>query len=904
MPDTPAMRQHRLLKAEQPGCVLFMRMGDFYELFFDDAIAMSKALGLTLTERPAGVPMAGIPHHQLGNYLKRAVEQGFRVAVADQLEDPAQAKGIVRRGITQVVTPGTLVDESLVTDESITQLAAICFGDTVTSAAVVDLSTGSFTVLDIATNQSPADALARFGIGELLYAETADGRVAPRVSEVAEMLDASPTARPAWHFRRDEALEAIRAQFGVATIEGFGLADDDPAIPAIGVILRYLAETQALGNEPADTNSGSAFQSQRRSLAHLRPPMRLAPDRECCVDAVSLRSLEIEQTLRSGQLDGSLLGIFLRPASTNRALFRTPMGKRLIRTWLTAPSADLGIINARQSAVAVFVQDDRLREQTGEALGGIQDVARIAGRVALGRATPRDLAALGHSVTRTAALLDATEGTPALASLHTDFAKLHADLAPLAERITRACVDTPPAHMREGGLIRDGIDPELDETRSLQRDAGAWLAKYQADLIKEFDLPSLKVGFNKVFGYFIELPAAQAKRAPDRLTRKQTLKNAERYITPELKTFEDKVTTAESRAIERERMLFTELCSAACDKVLALARFADTVAHLDTLLALAEKARLSHWVRPEVTSDAILDIRAGRHPVLDETLEGRFVPNTTTLATRDEAPLALITGPNMAGKSTFIRQTALLVLLAQIGSFIPADSARIGITDRIFTRVGSDDALHRGQSTFMVEMTETANILNNATATSLVILDEIGRGTSTFDGLSLAWAITEHLANLGCRTLFATHYHELTDLEDRQPDRVRNLHVAVREWETSAGVEEIVFLHEIRPGRTDQSYGIHVARLAGVPETVTRRARVILESLAVQHTPPGESITKAPADDAPRPAQRHQNGHAQMGLFAEPQPHPAVDRLREVKLETLSPLEAFDLLRQLREQVD
>ncbi len=894
------MRQHRELKAQQPGCILFMRMGDFYELFFDDAIAMSQALGLTLTERPVGVPMAGVPHHQLATYLKRAVEQGFRVAVAEQLEDPAQAKGIVRRGIGQVVTPGTLVDESLVADEATTQLAAIFFGETSTAAAVVDLSTGAFTVLEVAREQSPADALARFGIGELLYAETADGRTPARVAEVTERLDASPTARPAWHFRRDEALEAIHTQFGVATTEGFGLSDDDPTIPAIGVVLRYLAETQAVDREPTDASAGSEFQTQRRSLAHLRPPMRLATDQACSIDAVSLRSLEIEHTLRSGQLEGSLLGVFLRPANTTRALFRTPMGKRLIRDWLTAPSTDLDLINARQSAVAAFVQDDRLREQTSEALSGIQDVARIAGRIALGRATPRDLGALGQSVNHTDALLDATEGTPALASLHSAFDTLHADLTPLAQHIAKACVEAPPAHMREGGLIRDGFDAELDEARTLQRDAGDWLAKYQADLIEEFDLPSLKVGFNKVFGYYIELPAAQAKRAPDRLTRKQTLKNAERYITPELKTFEDKVTTAEARAIERERVIFTDLCNAAAKQVRALGRFADTVAQLDTLLALAEKARISNWVRPDITTDSTVDIRSGRHPVLDETLEGRFIPNTTTLATNDEAPLALITGPNMAGKSTFIRQTALLVLLAQIGSFIPADAACIGITDRIFTRVGSDDALHRGQSTFMVEMTETANILNNATAKSLVILDEIGRGTSTFDGLSLAWAITEHLAERQVRTLFATHYHELTDLEERLPGQVRNLHVAVREWETESGQEEIVFLHEIRPGRTDQSYGIHVARLAGVPNTVTRRAKDILETLSAEYAPPGPD---QPAERVTRPT-RPVRSTNQMGLFAEPQPHPAIDQLREIKIETLSPLQAFDLLRELRERVD
>ncbi|MCL4220472.1 MAG: DNA mismatch repair protein MutS [Phycisphaerales bacterium] len=894
--DTPAMRQHRALKAQHPGCILFMRMGDFYELFFDDAVAMSRALGLTLTERPAGVPMAGVPHHQLPVYLKRAVEQGFRVAVADQVEDPALAKGVVERAVTGVFTPGTLVDESLVPEDRPTPLAAVCFAEASAHAAVVDLSTGAFTIVDARDGAGLLDDLARFGVGEVLYAETADGRVPAGVAALVEALGASATARAAWHFRGEEAMEAVRGQFKVAGVEGFGLGADDPAIPAVGAVLRYLSETQAIGVGPGQAASGSEFHSQARTLAHLRPPVREAAHGRCTIDAVSLRSLEIEHTLRSGQVEGSLLGVFLRPAGTTRALFGTPMGRRLIRQWLCAPLADVDRIVARQNGVRVLVDDESLARALGAALAGVQDVARIAGRIALGRATPRDLVALAGSVGRIDALIDATAHTPALAEVHGQLVCLRGVLAPVAARIAAACVDAPPAHLREGGLIRDGVDAELDEARSLQRDAGAWLADYQARLIAEHDLPSLKVGYNKVFGYYIELPAAQARRAPDLFSRRQTLKNAERYITPELKTFEDKVTTAEARALERERRLFADLCALAAGVVPELGRYADAVAHLDVLLGLAGKARARGWVCPDITDSGALSIQGGRHPVLDEVGLVRFVPNDLELGAAgcDGARLALITGPNMAGKSTFIRQTALLVLLAQIGSFIPADRAVIGIVDRIFTRVGADDALHRGQSTFMVEMTETANILNNATARSLVILDEIGRGTSTLDGLSLAWAIAENLAHLGARTLFATHYHEITDLEDRLPGRVRNLHVAVREWETADGRHEIVFLHEIRPGRTDQSYGVHVARLAGVPETVTRRAREILGTLAVHHNsapragkPRRTAATGATAGDA-----------AQMGLFAD-KPHPAVEQLRELKIESLTPLQAFDLLRQL-----
>ncbi|GAB4383535.1 MAG: DNA mismatch repair protein MutS [Phycisphaerales bacterium] len=887
------MRQYRALKAQHPGCVLFMRMGDFYELFFEDAVAISRALGLTLTERPAGVPMAGVPHHQLAVYLKRAVDQGFRVAVADQVEDAAQARGVVERRVTGVFTPGTLVDESLVPEERSTCLAAVCFAEGSVHAAVVDLSTGAFTIVDAEDTGGLVDALARFGVGEVLYAETGDGQTPAGVRAIAEPLGAAPTARAAWHFRRDEAMEAVRAQYGVAGVEGFGLEAEDPAVAAIGAVLRYLWETQAIGVQTGDAASGSEFLNQRKTLAHLRPPVRERASGRCTVDAVSLRSLEIERTLRSGQVEGSLLGVFVRPGGTTRTLFRTAMGKRLIREWLCAPLADVERICARQRGVRLLYEDEVLARHLGEALSGVQDVARIAGRVALGRATPRDLVSLAGSAGRIEELIELTRDAPALGEVHGQLVSVRGSLAPLAERIGSMCVDAPPAHLREGGLIRDGVDAELDEARSLQRDAGAWLAEYQTRLIAECDLPSLKVGYNRVFGYYIELPSAQARRAPAAFTRKQTLKNAERYITPELKEFEEKVTGAEARALERERQLFAELCAAAGAVVVELGRYADAVARLDVLLGLAEKARTRGWTCPEVSEGCELCIEAGRHPVLDEMTEHRFVPNDVELGGGGGAAgLALITGPNMAGKSTFIRQTALLVLLAQTGSFIPAARARIGVVDRIFTRVGADDALHRGQSTFMVEMTETANILNNATERSLVILDEIGRGTSTLDGLSLAWAIAEHLARRGTRTLFATHYHEITDLEERLPGLVRNLHVAVREWETSDGRHEIVFLHEIRPGRTDQSYGIHVARLAGVPDAVTRRAGEILSSLAVHHnTAPRGCRARRAAESAP----------SQLGLFAD-KPHPVVEQLRELKLESLTPLQAFDVLRELVER--
>jgi DNA mismatch repair protein MutS len=558
----------------------------------------------------------------------------------------------------------------------------------------------------------------------------------------------------------------------------------------------------------------------------------------------------------------------------------------------------------------------------------VQDVSRIAARVALGRATPRDLVALGHSLSRVDHLAQVLEGAPAFEELQKRLRDAGESLRGVAVRIAEQCVDAPPAHLREGGLFRDGIDAELDEARLLQRDAASWLSAYQQRLIKEHALPGIKVGYNKIFGYYIELTASQARSAPAAFARKQTLKNAERYVTPELKEFEDKVTTAEARGLERERMLFDRLCAAAAAAIPAISAFGMAVAELDVLWSFAERAVRKGWVKPEIVDEPVLSIRAGRHPVLEEVLGESFVPNDVEVggrsaetqrrrdgetkrdaprpeATADAPPapsghlsispsLALITGPNMAGKSTFIRQIALLVLLAHAGSFVPAESAAIGLTDRIFTRVGADDALHAGQSTFMVEMTETATILNSATRRSLVILDEIGRGTSTLDGLSLAWAIAEFLAGAsgrpGPRTLFATHYHELTELEERLPGRVRNLHVSVREWG-----DQIVFLHQILPGRSDRSYGVHVAKLAGIPTAIVERAAQVLSSLAVHHGPasagPGGPAAVAPPD-------------GQFSLFTEYIPHPVVQQLREMKIESLAPIQAFDELRKLQRLVE
>lgn len=891
--DTPGMRQWRAIKQRHPDCVLFFRMGDFYELFGEDAENLSRDLGLTLTTRGNAIPMAGVPHHQKSNYLQRAIEQGYRVAVVDQLQDPKDAKGVVDRGVTQVVTPGTLVDESLLRDEQTVTLGAVVIHDDQHAGiAIAELSTGAFTLFDGDVEQC-SDELARAGVRELIFASPISGDPPKRVTELARTINASPTPRPGWQFGQSEAIEAIEQQYRLGTLEGLGLDSGSPSVHSAGAIIRYLSETQAID---ATQNTRGPDQ-QLATLEHLRPPTRLRREQHCLIDRVSLRSLEIEQTIREQSLAGSLAGVFLASPVGKRCVMHTPMGKRLVRQWLSSPLIDANAINARLDSVESLTLSGTLREELGEVLSDICDLARISGRIALGRATPRDLVALGGASVQINALMQAVARCDALEKQHESLAKIKDRVLPLGEEITRCCDEDAPAHLREGGLINDGIDPELDEARGLQRDAGKWLGDYQQKIINEHELPSLKVGYNKVFGFYIELPAAQAKRAPAVFTRKQTLKNAERYITPELKEYEEKVLTAGDRANERERVIFDRLCDQAREHLDALAEFSDIVAMLDCLLGFAIKASARGWVRPKISAEPTLEIIQGRHPVLDETLGHNFVPNDCTLA-QDHSPatLALITGPNMAGKSTYIRQNALLVVLAQAGSFVPAAGATIGIASRIFTRVGADDALHRGQSTFMVEMIETANILNHADERSLVILDEIGRGTSTLDGLSLAWAISEWLAEHQPRTLFATHYHEITELESRLENQVKNLHVAVREWTTEDGNQEIAFLHSIRAGRADQSYGIHVAQLAGVPRAVTQRAKSVLESLSVEHagrvdTQRVQSANKAAAN-------------AQLGLFTEYVQHPVVNSLRELKLDTMSPMQAFDALRAIKHELD
>jgi DNA mismatch repair protein MutS len=793
------MQQYQEAKQRHPGMLLLFRMGDFYELFHDDAEVAARVLGLTLTSRDKTIPMAGFPHHALESHLHRLLQAGHRVAICDQVEDAALAKGLVRRDVTRVVTPGTLTEDELLDPRQANHLAAFVAQGTTAGLAWVDLSTGQFQADDV---PCPAltENLSRLSPAECLHAEAT---APPAVDHLHRALPGMAlTAQPDWTFDPASARAALFKHFGVTTMAGFGFDDAQPCLVAAGALVLYLQETL------------------KASLAHLT---RLRPYRQTrflFLDEVTRRSLELVRTLREGDRAGSLLSYLDRTV--------TPMGARLLQEWVLTPLAERGPIEARLDAVAELHAEHSLRQELREILAEGFDLPRLTARISTGRATPRDLA----GVARTLRLLPRVKAkvTARRAGLLREL-ESRLDLCPdLRGVLDAALVDDPPLSAREGGVIRRGYNPELDELYDIAHSGKQWIARFQAGEITRTGIPSLKVGFNQVFGYYIEITHTHAGKVPADYQRKQTLKNAERYITPELKEYEEKVLTAQEKIHLREYDMFLALRDQAGAQTRRLLQTAEVLATLDVLASLAELAAARQYCRPELTDDLVLEVKEGRHAVLDQLLPpGTLVPNDVQLGA-DSGLMWLITGPNMSGKSIFIRQVALITLMAQMGSFVPARAARIGLADRIFTRVGASDELSRAQSTFMVEMTEAANILNNATDKSLVILDEIGRGTSTYDGVSLAWAITEYLHNqVGCRALFATHYHELAQLADSLP-LLRNYNVVVREWQ-----EEIVFLHKIAPGSADKSYGIHVARLAGVPQEVLNRAQEVLAELEGHH---------------------------------------------------------------------
>ena len=858
---SPGMRQFAHFKRQHPGYVLFFRMGDFYELFYDDAVLASRTLGITLTKRTEGVPMAGVPFHSVEGYLKRMIAAGHRVAICEQVEDAKQAKGLVKRDVTRLVTPGTLTDDALLDGRRGNHLAALAFGNARRGTARVglawaELSTGRITAFS-GDEAEVFDELARLDPAELLVPETGNGEEHPAARQARGRGVQGVVSRPGWQFTERHGLEQFARQWNVSTAAGFGFGDDDPAVAAVGAAVEYLQETQ------------------RDAVPHLLPPARFEPGEHLRIDPASYRSLEIDRTVRSGGTEGSLLNAVDRT--------KTPMGGRLLREWLRAPLTKRDAIVRRQDAVATLRNDAALLRDLREKLGDVCDVERIVGRLAVNRAGPRDVAALGACLACIPALLQTLKDAPAVAEDlpgQLDFCREQAAF------LKKAIRPDPAPHLRDGNVIARGYSTELDELRDAGSNSREWLANYQAKLAAENDIPSLKIGFNKVFGYYIEVTNTHRDKAPAAWTRRQSTKNAERYITEELKNHEDKALGAEERAVALEQALFEQVRNDLLPHVQEFQALAHGLARIDVLAAFAALSLERAYCRPTMTDDRVLEIVDGRHPVLEQTLGSEFVANGVSFGQVDT--LQLITGPNMAGKSTFIRQIALIVLLAQCGGDVPAKSATIGICDKLFTRIGASDEIHAGQSTFMVEMTETANLLNNATDRSLIVLDEIGRGTSTLDGLSLAWAIAEHVAKVaGCRGLFATHYHELTTLAEELPG-VKNLSVAVREWE-----EQIIFLHRIVDGPASQSYGIQVAKLAGVPRSVVERATELLQRLRVHD---GRQ-----AEPAPPPSRPPANA-AQMLLFGgvPKELQEVADALKEADVDALSPRDAHDLLRALR----
>ena len=812
---TPLMRQYWKIKDRHPGALLLFRMGDFYETFEDDAAVVASVLGITLTKRGNGAaedtPLAGFPHHALEQHLPKLVQAGHRVAVCEQLEDPKQARTIVKRGVVEVVTPGVAFRDGLLAPKQATYLAAVAWGEGrengTVGVAFADASTGEFYVAE-APAARLGSLLQTIGPAEVLVDKRETARLAEAVGANAPF---AVTKQEDWAFGLDFATETLLRHFQTHSLKGFGVDGLGPGLRAAGACLYYLGETQ------------------KGRLPHVRRIRHYRADDYLALDPATKRNLELVVPMHGAGgpgRDGSLVAVL------DQTL--TPMGGRLLRQWLVRPLRDVGRITARRDAVDAFFGDARLRRTVREELRRVGDVERLIGKVATARATPRDLGALGRSLAHVPALKAALSGASASFLSHLD-ARLD-PCADLTARIAATLVDEPPATVANGGAVRAGVSDDLDHLRDTSGNAKEYLTRLQVEEARKTGIPSLKVGYNKVFGYYLEVSNAHKEKAPAEWTRKQTLVGAERYVTPELKEYEETILTAHDRALEIEAQIVEALRAEVAAHAETVQTTARALAALDTVSALAETAERHGYTRPEVDDSGVLEIEAGRHPVVEQALPAgeAFIPNTLRIAAGDTeaadgyGQIHLVTGPNMAGKSVVLRQTGLIVLLAQVGSFVPAARARVGVVDALFTRVGASDNLAAGESTFLVEMNETAAILHNATAHSLVLLDEVGRGTSTFDGLSIAWAIVEHLhetPTVAARTLFATHYHELNALADRLA-RVRPFRVQVQEHDG-----RVVFLRTVVPGRADHSYGIEVARMAGLPRSVVTRAKSVLAHL-------------------------------------------------------------------------
>ena len=873
------MRQYAAIKKEHPSALLFFRLGDFYELFFDDAVLAARELQITLTsrnkEKGLAIPMCGVPHHAAEGYISKLIRKGFKVAICEQVEDPRLATKLVRREVMRVVTPGTAADSGLSSEEN-NFLAAVARSGERVGFAALDLSTGEFRATEFQGEDAAnriQEEIQQLRPKEVLYGSTAPlfegsgfeasgGARAPSPAGLSPTIGYAETPLDDWIFAPDHAIPLLENHFGVLSLEGFGLSGKPAAAAAAGAILYYVRSTQ------------------RGSLSHVD---RIGfYERQTCLvlDAVTVRNLELIEPLFAG-------------ADAGVTLFRsidatvTPMGKRLLRSWLLRPSIELSEINGRLDAVEAQVKETVGREELRRALDGILDLERLLSRVTLDTANPRDVLALAASLGKLPAARSALDRFDAdrLRILHSSVD----ELTDLRQRIDNTIIPEPPISLSDGGVIQSGVDGQLDELRDLSRNSKQFLAEIEQRERQRTGIASLKVKFNSIFGYYLEISKANLHLAPADYERKQTLANAERFTTRELKEYESKILDAQEKIVVIERRLFAQLRSAIAGEARRIRQTALALAEVDVLAALAQIAALRNYCRPKFDDSTDLEIVAARHPVIEQLELGsgeRFVPNDLYLNSTSHTVL-LLTGPNMGGKSTYLRQTALITILAQMGSFVPARSARMGLVDRVFTRIGASDNLARGRSTFMIEMTETAAILHTATARSLILLDEVGRGTATYDGLAIAWAAVEYIHARKCaKTLFATHYFELTELAEQLPG-VKNYHVAVKE--TGGG---IVFLRKVEPGAADRSYGIEVAKLAGLPHEVIVRAREVL----AEHENAERQVTGhlSPGADPPP---------AQLTIFT-PLSQPVLERLREVDLNRLTPIEALNLLAELKKQID
>ncbi len=851
---TPMMQQYLEIKKQYQYCLLFYRLGDFYELFFEDAKIASKELELTLTGKDCGVeeraPMCGVPFHSADGYIAKLIQKGYKVAVCEQTEDPKQAKGLVKRDVIRIVTPGTVLDTNVLDESKNNYIVSICKNGDGYGIAGCDVTTGEFTVQSFSENESGKilDEIARINPSEIICNEQFDLR-----EKIKRAFELESNDYNRWCYDYQSASICLCNHFGTLNLEGFGIEGERAAVSAAGALMAYLLETQ------------------KNALKHISTLRRMTDSKAMVLDASSRKNLELTATLKDGSKRGSLLWVLDKTKSA--------LGARRLRKWVESPLISKDRINQRLDAVQALTKDPMATDRLRESLGKIYDIERLMTKTVYGTCNARDLVSLKCSFSV----------LPEIKSVLDEFdceqiKAINDRIDPLEDvfaLIDKHIAEEPPFSVREGGLIKKGVSPELDELRSAKSDGTKWLMELENTEKEKTGIKNLRVRFNKVFGYYIEVTNSYKDLVPDYYTRKQTLVNAERYITPELKQIEDKIIGADEKITVLEYDLFADIRDKVAAQTERISRAAAAVSAVDALASLASVALSNNYVRPNITEERIIDVKEGRHPVVEKMTEGSFIPNDIYLNGEDKR-IDIITGPNMAGKSTYMRQCALIVLMAQTGSFVPAESAVIGITDRIFTRVGASDNLATGQSTFMVEMNEVANILNNATERSLLILDEIGRGTSTYDGLSIAWSVLEYIAKkIKARTLFATHYHELTELEGRV-EGVVNRSVSVQE-----NGEEVIFLRKIVDGGTDKSYGIHVASLAGVPKTVVKRANKILERLNEKQ---GEVKGISDIPDAPEPVENEK-------LNA------IVEECEKIDINNITPMEAMQTLARLKEEL-